>query len=192
MNKMCTKEEIIQIFMLYIASRINILYDLLYCILPTEENVIICSSDGLYENVTYLFYVIKFLKMVYLYQFVKYELIYDAVMIKYRNPNSQSNYKIFKFQKLSSIIDNHGTYNQSNQSQKPCLNIKLYSNEDTVINLPTDIFRNHDTNNNIIDIISFHLEKKRYQWSKLEIGYIGKKVILNEEELMTATIKNIM
>ena len=187
---MLTREDVFQMSMLYFAYNWNILYDSVYYFAPFEEQITAYTKHtNNFEDITYWFYIIKVAHWLYLHQFVESrETVYDTVMVQYRDANS----KVYKNTTLSEILDNTNKKGILNQiSQKPCLGITLSTN-DSSINLPTNIFKNQVMDNAILDIIAFHVKEYSSEWDLLEVKYIGKQISLTKDELITATLRDVI
>jgi len=186
---MLSRDDLVQMTLLYAAHNFNVLYESISYFIPAEEQVIVASSSTQFDDVTYMFYMVKFLHYVYLSYLVKAcDVSYDTVMIKYRDANS----KIYKNTTFPDILD---TTNPrligKKYLQKPCLGVIVSTNTASV-SLPTDIFRNQVIDNNVMDIVSFHVKQYHQDWTKLEIKYIGKTITISHDKLYTSTVENIL
>lgn len=186
---MLSRDDLVQMTLLYAAYNFNVLYESISCFVPFEERVIAASSNTQFDDITYIFYMVKLLHYVYLSHFIaSWDVSYDTVLVKYRDSNS----KIYKHTTLSKILDTTDPQEISKRYlQKPCLGVTL-SNHIESVSLPTDIFRNHDIDNNVMDIVAFHGKQYHQDWTNLEIKYIGKTITITHDNLYTSTVENIL
>ena len=184
---MFTKDDILQATMLYLAHNMNVLYESVCLFIPFEKQIIAYSSNE-FEDITYLFYIVKVMHYLYLTQFIAaWEPQYEVVLVHYRDANS----KVYKHSTMSSILDNtnHAAINQQ-YVQKPCIGITLHTANNSV-QLPSNLFRNHVIDDHIMDVVAFYIKKYTNEWTKLDIKYIGKKITIEQEDLNSTTIQDI-
>ena len=186
---MSTRDDLVQITLLYAAHNFNVLYESISYFIPAEKQVIVARSNTQFDDITYMFYMVKLLHCVYLSYLVKaWDVSHDTVMIKYRDSNS----KIYKNTTLSNILDTTNTHLiGKSYLQKPCLGVTL-STSTTSVSLPTDIFRNQVIDNKVMDIVAFHVKQYHQDWIRLEIKYIGKTITISHDKLYTTKVENIL
>jgi hypothetical protein len=184
---MLTRDDVLQMTALFLAYNFNILYDSLQYVIPIEESVSVFESE--FQDMTYQYYFVKLFHMVYMGELIKpWETPFNTVIVKYRGSNS----KIYKNATFSDILETINLSKiQQTYVQKPCIGITLKGENET-ISLPTNIFRDHTTDNRLIDIIAFHLGQHRQDWTTLELQYIGKTVTFQQDNIETAVIQDIL
>ena len=184
---MITLDDVMQMTALYVAYNINILYDSLQYIIPYEAHVSVFANN--FYDMTYQYYFVKLCHLVYMGDWIKpWETPFETVVIKYRGCNS----KIYKNSTFSTILETNNLSDiEQRYVQKPCIGITLTGVNET-ISLPTNIFRDHTTNNRLMDIIAFHLKQYRNDWTCLELKYIGKTIKIQQEQMDNAVIQDIL